>query len=306
MALCKADNMQLWILLQENTLLALTFFGVIGLCIGSFLNVVIYRTPLIMMHQWRAGSAELLKSQADIPSHFTQPIADIVNQDTSPTLSAPASHCPKCLHKITWYENIPLLSWLILQGKCSSCKTKISIRYPIIELITALLTVLVIYKFGVNLPSIAALILVWTLIALAVIDFDTQLLPDKFTFPLMGLGLAINSQGWFVSPTQSIWGLLIGYLSLWVVVKVFYVFTKKQGMGEGDFKLLAALGAWLGPMMLPFIILLSSLLGAIIGIVLLRLRGESRPFAFGPFIAIAGIVALLYNHPILQWYLGQY
>lgn len=298
--------MQFWQLLQENSVVALSFFGVLGLCVGSFLNVVIHRTPLSMMQQWRAASVDLLSDQSDIDHKLIEPIATIVDNDVPITLSRPASRCPQCQHRIKWYENIPVISWLLLRGKCSSCQHKISIRYPLIECVTALLSITVIITFGVTLPAIAALLLVWILITLAAIDFDTQYLPDKYTFPLMGLGLAVNSQSWFVSPTESIWGLIIGYLCLWIVVKIFFLATKKQGMGQGDFKLLAALGAWFGPLMLPFIILLSSLLGSIIGVILMKQRGESRPFAFGPFIAIAGIIALFYGEPLMQWYLGMY
>jgi len=165
---------------------------------------------------------------------------------------------------------------------------------------------LVIYHFGVTWSGASALVLVLGLIALTGIDFDTQLLPDKITFPLGGLGLLVNAKHLFVSPTDAIWGLLFGFLWLWVVVKVFYLITKKQGMGQGDFKLLAVLGAWLGPLMLPLIILLSSFLGAIVGVILLKKEGASRPFAFGPYIAIAGIIALLYGTDIMSWYLGMY
>ncbi len=298
--------MQIWQLLQDNLPLALTVFGLLGLCVGSFLNVVIHRIPLSMYQDWRAGSVEILSEQQDIPANLIAPIADIVAKDTPITLSHPSSRCPHCAHKIRWYENIPVVSWLALKGKCSQCANPIGLRYPFIEVVTALLSMVVIFKFGVSLPAMAALVLVWTLIALTGIDFDTQLLPDRLVFPLAGLGLAVNSQHWFVSPVQSIWGLLIGFLSLWIVVKIFFLITKKQGMGQGDFKLLAVLGAWLGPLMLPFIILLSSLLGSIIGVILMKKRGESKPFAFGPFIAIAGIIALLYGHTIMNWYLGQY
>lgn len=298
--------MQLWYLLQHNTALAVLLFGTLGLCVGSFLNVVIYRTPLSMRQQWRAGSIDYLMQQPDIPSSLTQPIADIVQHDAPLSLSLPASHCPSCQQPIRWYHNIPLLSWLLLRGRCAHCQASIGIRYPIIELLSAILSLLVIVKLGVTLPSMAALVLIWVLLALAAIDIDTQFLPDRLTFPLMGLGLAVNSQSWFVSPSHSIWGLIIGYFCLWAVVKVFFLLTKKQGMGEGDFKLLAALGAWFGPLMLPFIIFTASLLGSVVGIILMRKHGESRPFAFGPFIAIAGIAALLYGHDIMQWYLGQY
>lgn len=298
--------MQFIQLLQENMTLALVVFALLGLCVGSFLNVVIHRTPLMMLAAWRQECSQFMAEQADMPPEHTQPLANIVAADPSITLSTPASRCPHCAHKIKWYENIPLISWLILRGRCSDCKAAIGLRYPIVELVTALLSMLVIYQFGVSAAGLSALILVWALVALTGIDFDTQLLPDRLTFPLAGLGLAVNSQGWFVSPTQSIWGLLLGFLSLWVVVKIFYLITKKHGMGQGDFKLLAVLGAWLGPTMLPLIILLSSLLGSIVGIILMKKQGESRPFAFGPYIAIAGIIALLYGPDIVNWYLGMY
>ena len=298
--------MQFIQLLQENMALALLIFALLGLCVGSFLNVVIHRIPLMMVSAWRQECSQFMHEQADMPREHTTPLSDIVDTDTSITLSHPASRCPHCAHKIKWYENIPLISWMVLRGRCSECKAAIGLRYPVVELVTALLSALVIYHFGVSMAGLSALILVWTLITLTGIDFDTQLLPDRLTFPLAGLGLAVNSQGWFVSPTQSIWGLLLGFLSLWIVVKVFYLITKKHGMGQGDFKLLAVLGAWLGPMMLPLIILLSSLLGSIVGIILMKKQGESRPFAFGPYIAIAGIVALLYGSDIVSWYLGMY
>ena len=298
--------MQLIELLQSNMTLALVVFAILGLCIGSFLNVVIHRIPLMMVYSWRQECSQFMSQQVDMPHEHTNALIDITAKDAPITLSKPASRCPHCAHKIKWYENIPLISWLILRGRCSDCDAAIGIRYPIVELVTAILSALVIYQFGVTVTGLSALILVWTLIALTGIDFDTQLLPDRLTFPLAGLGLAVNSQSWFVSPTQSIWGLLLGFLSLWIVVKVFYLITKKHGMGQGDFKLLAVLGAWLGPMMLPLIILLSSLLGSIVGIILMKKHGESQPFAFGPYIAIAGIVALLYGSDIVNWYLNMY
>ena len=298
--------MQFVALLQDNLTVALVVFGILGLCVGSFLNVVIHRIPLMMMSSWRQECSQFMSQQVDLPSEHTTPLMDIVAHDVPITLSSPSSRCPHCAHNIKWYENIPLVSWIVLRGRCSECKAAIGIRYPIVEVATALLSILVIYHFGVTALGLSALVLVWTLIALTGIDFDTQLLPDRLTFPLAGLGLAVNSQSWFVSPTESIWGLLIGFLSLWIVVKLFYLLTKKHGMGQGDFKLLAVLGAWLGPMMLPLIILLSSLLGSIVGIILMRRQGESRPFAFGPYIAIAGIVALLYGSNIVSWYLNMY
>ncbi|WP_350561808.1 A24 family peptidase [Psychrobacter sp. CAL346-MNA-CIBAN-0220] len=298
--------MQLIQLLQNNMSVALVVFAILGLCVGSFLNVVIHRIPLMMLYSWRQECSQFLTQQADMASTHTSILTDAVAKDVPITLSLPASRCPHCSHKIKWYENIPVVSWMILHGRCSDCKAAIGLRYPIVELVTALLSALVIYHFGVSTAGLSALVLVWTLIALTGIDFDTQLLPDRLTFPLAGLGLAVNSQGWFVTPTESIWGLLLGFLSLWIVVKVFYLITKKHGMGQGDFKLLAVLGAWLGTLMLPLIILLSSLLGSIVGIILMKKQGESQPFAFGPYIAIAGIVALLYGSDIVNWYLGMY
>lgn len=301
------NSMQIWHLfqiLQTNLLWSMIIFGGLGLCVGSFLNVLIYRTPQIMNQQWRAGSIQLLQSQPDIPQELVEPLAQIVAKDAPLSLSIPASHCPNCHQNLRWYQNVPLLSYLLLRGKCSSCENKIHWQYPLVELTTALLSVLVIYRLGVTTQSLFGLLLVWFLIGLAGIDFISQYLPDKLTFPLLALGLAVNSFGLFVTPSQSIWGAIVGYFSLWVVVKVFYIFTKKQGMGEGDLKLLAAIGAWLGPMILPFIILLSSLLGSIIGILLMYQRAKSQPFAFGPYLAIAGIVALLYGHSLMQWYLS--
>ena len=298
--------MQFIQLLQDNMSVALAVFALLGLCIGSFLNVVIHRIPLMMVYSWRQECSQFLAQQADIPSKHSEAMTAVVANDRPITLSKPASRCPHCAHHIKWYENIPLVSWLALRGRCSDCKAAIGLRYPIVELVTALLSALVIYQLGVTATGLSALVLVWTLIALTGIDFDTQLLPDKLTFPLAGLGLAVNSQGWFVTPVASIWGLLLGFLSLWIVVQIFYLITKKHGMGQGDFKLLAVLGAWLGPAMLPLIILLSSLLGSIVGIILMKKQGESRPFAFGPYIAIAGIIALLYGGDIVNWYLNMY
>lgn len=293
-------------LLQQSPVLAMVLTAILGLCVGSFLNVVIHRTPLMMEQQFLAESRYTLQDElrpelkAKYETFHYLPEHPI-------TLSRPASRCPKCGHRIRWYENIPVISWLVLRGKCSDCYNPISPRYPFVEIFTAILSVLVVVQFGITLQALAALFLVWTLIALTGIDFDTQLLPDRFTLPLAGLGLAVNALvtgGLFTTSTQAIWGYVIGFLCLWVVYIIFLVVTGKRGMGHGDFKLLAALGAWLGPLMLPIIILLSSIVGAIVGAVLMRRAGESKPFAFGPYIAIAGIIALLYGNSIMKWYLG--
>ncbi|XID74674.1 prepilin peptidase [Alkanindiges sp. WGS2144] len=280
-------------LLIDTPWLLLSVIAVLGLCVGSFLNVVIYRLPRMMEQEWRHECTILLNGTAS-----AEPVAL--------SLSKPASSCPHCQHQIRWYENIPLFSWLALRGKCSACHSKISIRYPLVELATMLASIVVVLSFGPTFKMLAALLLTWVLIALTGIDFDTQLLPDRLTLPIAGLGLAINTQSLFISPTQSIWGYVIGFLVLWLVYIVFKLVTGKEGMGYGDFKLLAALGAWLGPLMLPLIILLSSMVGAIIGLALLKIRKENLPFAFGPYLAIAGWIALIWGNNLMTLYLGGY
>ena len=267
--------------------------GLLSLCIGSFLNVVIYRTPKMMEQEWRQDCHMFL--------HPEQAIID----ESKLTLSKPASTCPKCRTEIRWYQNIPVISWLVLRGKCGSCQNPISIRYPLIELLTALASLVIVSVFGPTLQMLFGLLLTWMLIALTFIDFDTQLLPDRYTLTLAALGLGINSYAIYISPTAAIWGYILGFLCLWIVYYLFKIVTGKEGMGYGDFKLLAALGAWMGPLMLPLIVLLSSLVGAIIGIVLLKIRKENQPFAFGPYIAIAGWIAFIWGEPIMKAYLGQ-
>ncbi|TCB72410.1 prepilin peptidase [Acinetobacter sp. ANC 4216] len=267
--------------------------GLFSLCIGSFLNVVIYRTPKMMEQEWRQDCQILL--------HPEQAIID----ETKITLSKPVSTCPKCQTPIRWYQNIPVISWLVLQGKCGSCKNPISIRYPLIELLTALCSLIIVAVFGPTLQMLFGLVLTWVLIALTFIDSDTQLLPDRYTLPLAALGLAVNSYSLYTSPTSAIWGYIIGFLCLWIVYYLFKIITGKEGMGYGDFKLLAALGAWMGPFLLPLIVLLSSFVGAVIGIILLKIRKKNQPFAFGPYIAIAGWIAFIWGEQIMKIYLGQ-
>ncbi|MHA3892578.1 prepilin peptidase [Acinetobacter sp. GXMZU3951] len=267
--------------------------GLFSLCIGSFLNVVIYRTPKMMEQEWRQDCQLLL--------HPEQAIID----EEKLSLSKPASTCPKCKNPIRWYQNIPVISWLVLRGQCGTCHNPISIRYPLVELLTAICALTVVAVYGPTIQMLFGLIFTYTLIALTFIDFDTQLLPDRYTLPLAALGLGINSYAIYVSPTTAIWGYLIGFLCLWIVYYLFKIITGKEGMGYGDFKLLAALGAWMGPLMLPLIVLLSSLVGAIIGIILLKVRKENQPFAFGPYIAIAGWIAFLWGEQIMKVYLGQ-
>lgn len=267
--------------------------GLFSLCIGSFLNVVIYRTPKMMEQEWRQDCQILL--------HPEQAIID----ESKLTLSQPPSTCPKCQTEIRWYQNIPVISWLALGGKCGSCKNPISSRYPLIELLTAICSLIIVAVFGPTLQMLFGLLLTWTLIALTFIDFDTQLLPDRYTLPLAALGLGINSYSIYTSPSSAIWGYIIGFLCLWIVYYLFKIITGKEGMGYGDFKLLAALGAWMGPFLLPLIVLLSSFVGAVIGIILLKIRKENQPFAFGPYIAIAGWIAFIWGEQIMKIYLGQ-
>ena len=279
--------------LSQNPTALYFAVGVLSLCVGSFLNVVIYRTPKMMEQEWHTECQLLL--------HPEQAIID----EEKLSLSKPASTCPKCKTAIKWYQNIPVISWLTLRGKCGSCQNPISIRYPFIELLTAICSLTVVAVYGPTLQMLFGVLLTWILITLTFIDFDTQLLPDRFTLTLAAIGLAINSYSLFTTPTAAIWGYVIGFLCLWIVYYLFKVVTGKEGMGYGDFKLLAALGAWMGPLLLPLIILLSSVVGAIIGIILLKIREENMPFAFGPYIAIAGWVAFLWGDQIMKIYLGQ-
>ena len=276
----------------QNPLLAGGYIFFISLCVGSFLNVVIYRLPVMMERQWRQEAAELLSEE---------PVS------TSPSekfnLMVPRSRCPHCGHQITALENIPVISWLILKGRCKSCKSPISPRYPLVELATALLSLLVLLMLGPE-KALFAIPMTWALICLTMIDFDTQLLPDDITLPLLWAGLLVNLNGVFVPLQTAVIGAMAGYLVLWSVFWLFKLVTGKEGMGYGDFKLLAALGAWLGWTMVPLVLLLSSVVGAVIGLGYLAIRKESAPFAFGPYIAIAGFVALLWGQPLLSWYLG--
>jgi leader peptidase (prepilin peptidase)/N-methyltransferase len=275
----------------ENALLA-TLAGIFGLMIGSFLNVVIHRLPKIMQHE----SDNYVAHESGKPL----PHADRYN------LTVPRSACPHCGHQITAIENIPVISYLFLGGKCADCKAPISVRYPIVELITGILSAFLIWRFGSGLAGLAALVFAYLLIAMTFIDADTQLLPDDLTFPLLWCGLLVNLNGTFVPLRDAVIGAAAGYLSLWTIYWLFKLATGKEGMGYGDFKLLAALGAWFGWIMLPLIILLSSLVGAIVGIALIVLskHGRNNPIPFGPYLAAAGVITLLYGKPIVQSYLG--
>lgn len=268
--------------------------ALLGLCIGSFLNVVIHRLPKMMEQEWQTQCAELKGEAPQEPGETL-------------TLARPRSRCPQCGHAISALENIPLLSYIfILRGKCAGCGQRISPRYPIIEALTGLLSAYAAWHFGPTWQAVGALLLLWSLIALSVIDLDTQLLPDAITLPLLWLGLLFNLGGTFSDINVAVVGAMAGYLALWSIYWAFKLATGKEGMGYGDFKLLAALGAWLGWQMLPTIILLSSVVGAVVGISLMIFtkHGRNVPIPFGPYLAAAGAIALFWGPQITRNYLG--
>jgi leader peptidase (prepilin peptidase)/N-methyltransferase len=264
----------------------------IGLLVGSFLNVVVYRLPKMMQRDWREQAREIL----ELP---TEPQTQTFN------LVLPNSQCPHCTHEIKPWENIPVISYLFLRGKCSSCKAPINLRYPLVELSCGLLSAFVAWHFGFTWQAGSMLLLTWGLLAMSLIDVDHQLLPDSLVLPLLWLGLIANSFGLFTSLEDALWGAIAGYLSLWSVYWLFKLVTGKEGMGYGDFKLLAMLGAWGGWQVLPLTILLSSLVGAVLGLIMLRMRDAetSTPIPFGPYLAIAGWIALLWGEQITTSYL---
>ncbi|MDE2256626.1 MAG: prepilin peptidase [Xanthomonadaceae bacterium] len=275
---------------------AIACAGVLGLIVGSFLNVVILRLPARLMHAWRTQSREMLE------------LAPSTDDAAPPGIVREPSHCPHCKHPLGAIENIPLLSWLALRGRCRHCHAPISIQYPLVELLTGVCSAIVVWKFGLGWQAGAGLVLTWTLITLAGIDMRTQLLPDQMTLPLLWLGLAQALVPLFVDTHASIVGAVVGYLSLWSVYWLFKLATGKEGMGYGDFKLLAALGAWMGPFALLPIVLLSSLIGAIVGGAFLALRGHDRatPIPFGPFIAAAGWAWFVFGTELSLVYLSLF
>jgi leader peptidase (prepilin peptidase)/N-methyltransferase len=268
--------------------------GVIGLLVGSFLNVVIYRLPIMMQREWRKDCIEYLQMEAE-------PEGEPFN------LSLPLSRCPNCQAPIKAYQNIPVISYVFLKGRCANCKNPISSRYPLIEAFSAITSVIVALHFGYTPQAAFALGLTWVLIALSFIDIDHQLLPDSITLPVLWLGLGLSLFGIFTDTQASIIGAIAGYLVLWTVYQVFKLVTGKEGMGYGDFKLLALFGAWLGWQTLPLIILLSSLVGAVIGIgmIIFAKRDRTTPIPFGPYLAAAGWLALLWGNDINRLYLAS-
>ncbi len=286
--------MTLSALLLNHAWLFVLGAALLGLLVGSFLNVVIARLPVMLTRQWQAQCLEL-----------ADPTAETVPAETPFNLVTPRSHCPHCGHRIGALENIPLLSFLWLKAKCSACKQSIAWRYPGVELLSGVLSTLVVWHFGFGLAALAALLLTWALIALAFIDIDRQQLPDAITLPFLWLGLMVNVFGGFTGLPAAVIGAVAGYLSLWLVFQLFKLVTGKEGMGYGDFKLFALFGAWLGWQMLPLIILLASLVGAVVGLAFIFLKDRDRrlPIPFGPFLCAAGWLAMLWGDKMLGWYL---
>ena len=289
-------------LMSDSPTFFMGFVFIVSLMVGSFLNVVIYRLPIMMERSWNTEIAEYTASQ-----NQATPKADILADTLAEpafNLLKPDSRCPKCQHKIRAWENIPLMSWLLLRGKCSQCKHPISVRYPLVELTTGLLSTWVAWHFGFGLAGFAAVVATWLLIAMTFIDLDTMLLPDQLTLLLLWLGLLLSIGSPFVSSQDALIGAAVGYLSLWSLYWVFKLITGKEGMGYGDFKLLAAVGAWVGWQHLPVVIMLSSFVGAVVGVTLLTMQGKdkSQPIPFGPYLAAAGWLTLLYG----DWIVTQY
>jgi leader peptidase (prepilin peptidase)/N-methyltransferase len=307
--------------LYSNNLLVFTgSVFLLGLIVGSFLNVVIYRLPIILERDWRSQAAEWLPAAGDAATSepvaqsapIAQPAPITGGAPERLSLSTPGSACPVCKAPIKAWQNIPVVSWLLLRGRCASCRSKISLRYPLVELATGLLSAWVAWHFGFGAPAACALLLTWALIALTGIDIDHQLLPDGITLPLMWAGLVaavvvgpIAGSPIPASARDAIIGAASGYLSLWLVFHAFRLITGKEGMGFGDFKLFAALGAWLGWKLLPLVIVLSAATGAVLGILMIVLRGRDRsaPIPFGPYLAAAGWLAMMYGDGLLSSYL---
>lgn len=287
------SSLQFFSALQQNPPLLIAVVFVLGLLVGSFLNVVIYRLPVMLERSWKQEASAILELEAP---------AD----DKRFNLVVPASRCPHCGHKIRWFENIPVISWLLLRGKCSNCSSGISPRYPAVELACGLMSATVALYTGYGAALLPLLVLSWTLLALALIDYDTLLLPDQLTLPLMWAGILASLTGLSgVALTDAVLGAVFGYLSLWSVYWLFRLLTGKEGMGFGDFKLLAALGAWMGWQMLPLIILLSSVVGALVGggLIMTGMIKRDQGIPFGPYLAAAGWIALVWGEFLLSHYL---
>jgi leader peptidase (prepilin peptidase) / N-methyltransferase len=273
--------------------------AVFGLIVGSFLNVVIHRLPKMMETEWRSQCEDFLRPADGVVAEA--PPAPRYN------LIVPRSTCPSCGHRISAIENVPVVSYLFLRGKCRACKTPISVRYPLVEALTGGLTAFVAWHFGVQWAALFAIVYVWALIALTFIDADTTLLPDDITLPLLWLGLLVNLSGMFTDIRSAIIGAVAGYVFLWLIFWAFKLLTGKEGMGYGDFKLFAAIGAWLGWQMLPVVMLLSAVVASLVGITAILVQGRDKgaKLPFGPYLAAAGFVALIWGRPLTAWYLGR-
>lgn len=282
-------------LLELHPIIIIIFLIIIGLCIGSFLNVVIYRLPIILEQNFQKECQEFLNLPKDkISPHFS--------------LAYPHSHCPHCQKTIPLWRNIPLLSFILQKGKCAFCGKRISWRYPLIECITAIFTVVTVFYFGLNFHTLAVLFLTWALIVLFFIDCDHQLLPDNITLPFIWLGLLCNMFQLFTTLESALLGAVAGYVALWIIGWLFKKIRGIDGIGHGDYKLLAMLGAWFGITMLPFLVLISAILGLVFGIatILIKKYNRQTPFPFGPYLAIAGWVILFWGNDILHWYLNLF
>ncbi|MEX0958252.1 MAG: A24 family peptidase [Burkholderiales bacterium] len=290
------------IVLQTHPVLLGLFAGILGLVVGSFLNVVIHRLPQMMEQDWQEQAVSVLQDvdlkdcAQKLAMHRPAGLYNLV---------VPASACPKCGHRIRATENIPLVSYLLLRGRCSQCKAPISLRYPLVELVAGVLSGFIAFRYGFSLATAGALLFAWALIALTVIDIDTQLLPDDITLLLLWTGLLFNLGGTFVPLPEAVLGAVSGYLALWTVYWLFKLATGKEGMGFGDFKLLAAVGAWVGWKLLPLVILLSSAVGALVGValILFRRQGRTTPIPFGPYLAAAGLIVMLWGEWLNNTYL---
>jgi len=283
--------------LSQHPVAWISFVFVLSLLVGSFLNVVIYRLPVMMERQWRCDCREVLQDEL-------KPSKKKESQDRFDLLK-PDSHCPSCQKPVKAWQNIPVISYLLLKGRCHNCKTPISARYPLVELFTAVTSSIVAWQMGYSMPAVLLVLLTWCFVCLIFIDIDHMLLPDQITLPLLWLILLASTQQLFLSPSQTIIGAAIGYLSLWSVYWVFKLVTGKEGMGHGDFKLMAVVGAVVGAIKLPMVILMSSLVGAIIGIAGIIFAGKdgNKPIPFGPYIAIAGWICMLWGEQIFNWYI---
>ena len=289
--------MSVFYFLQTHPAFFIFSMTMLGMCVGSFLNVVIYRLPKMMEQDWHEQCCELLDIKNE--NVIEQPRVNLI---------IPGSNCPACEHKITALENIPVISYLFLRGRCSSCKVKISLQYPIIEMFTGIATAYIAWHFGFTLQTLFAVLLTWALICLSIIDLEHSLLPDNITLPFLWLGLACNIFGIFTDIYSSLIGAMLGYSVLWIIFMSFKIVTGKEGMGYGDFKLLSLLGAWFGWQYLPLVILLSSIAASLIGIAMIIFRGreKSAAFPFGPYLAIAGWVTLIWGEELVGIYLNSF